>query len=51
MPRGHPKLNPSVRARARTITSVSGDRVENIDDAANQTTAHPANPSGAAMSA
>jgi hypothetical protein len=49
MPRGQPKLKPSIRARLSVITSASGDRVEYMDDAANQTTVHQPNPPGATM--
>jgi len=51
MPRGQPKLKPSSRARLSTITSVSGESVENIEEAANQTTVHQANPPGSAIRA
>ena len=51
MPRGQPKLKPSRRARFSTMTSVSGAIVEKAEEAANQSTTHPANPNGRAISA
>jgi hypothetical protein len=50
-PRGQPKLKPSRAARLRVITSASGLIVAYIDEAANQTTVQPANPSGRAIMA